>query len=289
MHDRHHIPLGTALALATALVASTAAAGVKYLGEELSPWLILWVQYGLCTLLALPWVLRRGPSSLRTSRPALMVVRSLSGWLGFACLYLALPLIPLVDASLLRSAAPLWVPLVVFLWLGQQVPRIRWLSLLGGFAGVVLILQPGNLNVSPGHLLGLTAGLGLAVSMATTRSLSLTEPAGRVLFYYFAISFLASTPMGLAYLAPVTFSQIPVLAYIGVSIFITMVLYTRAYTHAPTSVIAPLGYVAVPLSAMLDWLLWGHLPDRLAIAGAVLVIASGIAAVTLGTEQSREH
>ena len=289
MHDRHHIPLGAALALLTALVASTAAAGVKHLGQTLSPWLILWVQYGLCTLLALPWVLRRGFAALHTRRPTLMVVRSLSGWMGFACLYLALPLIPLVDASLLRSAAPLWVPLVVFLWIGEKVPPVRWLSLLGGFAGVTLILQPAGMQVSPGHLLGLMAGLGLAISMATTRTLSATEPAGRVLFYYFAISFAASTPMGIAALSPISPSEAPVLVYIGVSIFVTMVLYTRAYTHAPTSVIAPLGYVAVPLSGLLDWLLWGHLPGVAALAGALLVIASGIMAVTLGTDRSHEH
>lgn len=287
--DRHHISRGAAYALATALVASTAAAGAKYLAGDLSPWFIVWIQYGVCTLMVTPWLLRQGPSALRTARPGLHLVRSLSGWLGFTTFYLALPLVPLVDATLLRSAAPLWVPLVVFAWLGGGIPAMRWVALLGGFAGVLLILQPRGLEVNAGHLLGLTAGLSLAISMATTRALSTTEPASRVLFYYFFVSFLASTPMALFHLTLPTPVQVPILLYVGVSIFVTMVLYTRAYSHAPTSIIAPLSYAAVPLSGLMDWLFWQQLPGGLAIAGAVLVIASGVVAVRSHTGKPDEH
>lgn len=287
--SRHRPGLGISYALATSLVASTAAASAKYLSADLSPWLIVWIQYGLCTLLTLPWCLRGGWRSLVTARPGLHLTRSLGGWLGFTGYYLALPHIALADATVLRSAAPLWVPLVVFVWLQERIPAVRWIALLSGFAGVLLVLSPKGGAINPGHLLGLLAGLGLAISMATTRALSSSEPASRVLFYYFFISFLAATPMGLLHLTPVSPGQWPTLVYVGCSIFLTMVLYNRAYSLAPTSLIAPLGYVAVPCAAVIDWLLWQHLPGPGMLAGCTLIILSGIFAVTLRGQSRGDH
>lgn len=288
-HDRHHIPRGVFYGLATPLVASTATATAKFLTDDLSPWFIVWVQYGICCLIMVPWLLRQGPGALKTRHPRLHLVRSLFGWLGFTTYYLALPHIPLVDAALLRAAAPIWVPLIVFAWLRATVPASRWAALLGGFLGVMLILQPEDGMVSPGHLLGVAAGMALAGSMATTRRLSASEPAARVLFYYFFISFIASTPMALLHFRPLFLDHIPGLLYVGCSIFLTMVLYTRAYTWAPTTVVAPLSYVAVPLSGLLDWFFWQEMPNTLALAGTLVVIASGILAVTAGARQGGEH
>ncbi|MDF1821261.1 MAG: DMT family transporter [Alcanivoracaceae bacterium] len=287
--DRFHIGTGVSYALATSVVASTAAATAKLLAADLSAWLIVWVQYGLCTLVMLPWVLRQGVAALASERWRLLVVRSLAGWLGFTTYYLALPHIPLVDASLLRSAAPLWVPLLVFAWLGEHVPAIRWVALGTGFTGVCLVLRPELEGINPGHLLGLAAGLFLAASMATTRALSASEPASRVLFYYFGVSFLAASPMAIVHWQPVSPGHLPGLLYIGLSIFLTMVLYTRAYSLAPTSIIAPLSYIAVPSAAVLDWWLWGALPDAWSMAGSVLVVASGVLAFTLRGSSTGDH
>lgn len=288
-HDAHHMSRGILYGLATPLVASTATATAKLLSQDLSPWFIVWVQYGICCLIMMPWLIRHRGQALKTNYPVLHIVRSLFGWLGFTTYYLALPHIPLVDAALLRAAAPIWVPLIVFAWLRATIPAVRWMALLGGFAGVMLILQPEDGNINAGHLLGVAAGMSLAGSMATTRRLSASEPASRVLFYYFFISFVASTPMALQHFGPVAPAQIPGLLYVGLSIFLTMVLYTRAYTFAPTTVIAPLSYVAVPLSGLLDWFFWRELPNALALAGTLVVIASGVLAVTAGSRQGGEH
>lgn len=288
--DRHHIALGVFYALATSVVGSSAAAVVKHLGSaQVSTWMIVWIQYALCSAIMLPWLVREGPVALRTRFPARHLVRSLGGWLGFTCYYLAIPLIPLTDASLLRAAAPLWVPLTVWIAFRQRVPAIRWFALLVGFAGVLFILRPPVGNVATGHLLGLVAGLSLAVSMSYTRTLSASEPSARVLFYYFTLAFLASTPMALHEWQWPALVHWPALLYVGVSIYLTMVLYTRAYTLAPTSLVAPLGYIAVPLAALLDWLVWQQLPRGDVLTGSVLVIGSGILAVTLGARQRSEH
>ena len=288
--DRHHIARGVIYALATSLVASLAAAIVKWLAASgMSPWQIVWVQYGICTAMMLPWLHRHGLGGLQSLRYRQHLIRAAGGWLGFTTYYLALADIPLVDASLLRAAAPLWVPLVVWVGLGESIPAIRWLALVTGFVGVTLVLQPGETGFSTGHLIGLAAGLSLAISMAFTRALSSSEPAGRVLFYYFAFSFIASTPMALLHWSPVNLIDALALLVIGVAIYMTMVFYNRAYSYAPTTLVAPLGYIAVPTAALIDYLVWQHLPSGPVLLGSALVIVSGVMAVTLGSRQRSEH
>jgi len=289
IHDRHQIPIGVLYGLATPLVASTATATAKLLSSELSPWFIVWVQYGLCTLIMLPWLVRQGPRGLSSRHAPLLVLRSLAGWAGFSTYFLALPHIPLVEATLLRAAAPLWVPVIVWLWMSATIPASRWAGLVGGFAGVLLILRPSIDGVNIGHGLGLCAGLALATSMAATRRLSASEPAGRVLSYYFAIAFLASTPMGIAHARLPDIEQLPALLYVGLSIFLTMVLYTRAYSLAPTTVIAPLSYMAIPAAALMDWWFWQVLPRPLTLAGSLLVIGSGLVSIGLARQSRTEH
>lgn len=294
--ERHHITKGVFYSLATSLVASSAAAVVKYLAAEISPWLIVWLQYGICTLLMLPWVYHHGIQALRSERYSLHLIRSLGGWLGFTAYYLAIPLIPLVDASLLRAAAPLWVPLIVWASFAERVPALRWIALISGFIGICFIVYAdGGANTNAehaiqiGHIIGLGAGVGLAVSMAFTRALSASEPAGRVLFYYFSFAFLASTPMAIVHWSPVGVNLWMGLAYVGASIFLTMIFYTRAYTYAPTTIVAPLGYIAIPIAAIIDWVFWGHLPNGMVTVGCIIVIASGALAVTIGRKQRSEH
>lgn len=280
---------GVSLAVLTSLLASTAAAAAKLLSADYSPWLIIWVQYLICTVMMTPSLLRQGVSLIRTERLNIHIIRSLAGWLGFTCYYLALPLIPLVDAALLRSAAPLWVPAVVWIGFSEQIPLQRWIALIIGFVGVFLVLNPTYNGLSLGHLIGMGAGLSLALSMATTRSLSSSEPAARVLFYYFFISTLASTPMAMANLSNINSHDALIFLWVGVSIFFTMILYNRAFSLAPTSIIAPLSYVGVPAAACLDWLFWGHLPGAMTISGSLLVILGGILAVTLSGRTNSRH
>lgn len=287
--DRHHIALGVFYSLATSVGASSAAAVVKWLAADISPWQIVWIQYGLCTLMMLPWLYRHGLGGLRSLRYRQHLIRAIGGWLGFTTYYLAISHIPLVDASLLRAAAPLWVPLVVWVGLREKVPWVRWLALISGFVGICFVLQPGSAAFSLGHVIGLGAGLSLAVSMAFTRALSSSEPAGRVLFYYFAFSFLASTPMAIQSWTPIPVALWPALLFVGVAIFMSMVFYNRAYSYAPTTLVAPLGYVAVPMAAFIDWQFWHHIPSSSVILGSALVIGSGVLAVTLGSRQRTEH
>lgn len=280
---RHDLRRGVTYALLTTLVGSTAAAAAKFLGGRVSPYVVALAQYLVGLLILLPWLLRHGPRALATARPWLHLWRSMAGWVGFIAFYAALQHVPLVDAVLLRAAAPIWVPAILLIWLGVRLPPARWAAIGVGFAGILLIMRPGVDGVSSWHLVGMLAGIGLAASMASTRRLAATESPQAIIFYYFSIAGLATLPFAITTWQTPSLHDTLLLLFIGVSIYITMALYTAAYTWAKASVISPLNFLNVAFAGLLGWWLWDEAPGWLTFAGISLVIGGALLAIWLET------
>ena len=130
----------------------------------------------------------RWPPEPQTRRLALHLLRSISGLLAHLFFYVAIVYVPLVNANLLLSAAPLWVPLLLLVFLRQTVARALWISTLVGLIGVGLILHPHLQTLNRGAIYGLVSGILLAIAIITVRVLASTEPPARQLFYYALVS-----------------------------------------------------------------------------------------------------
>ena len=99
---------------------------------------------------------------------------------------MAVQSIPLLDSVLLSNSAPLFIPLVVYVWLKKSVKPAVWLSLLIGLGGIALIIKPGpQMFQNPASLLALAAGVLSAVALVATNKLTETEPPTRILIYNF--------------------------------------------------------------------------------------------------------
>ncbi len=274
--------LGAAFALATSMLVSLATAATKFTAAYVTIEQIVSAQYLVCVAIMLPAILRRGITALKTEHPWLHLVRGMAGWLCFYTYYLALNKIPLVDAALLRNTAPLCVPLVLFFWKGFRLPILNWLPVSIGFIGIALVLRPQGGGLSFWHLVGLGSAITLAGSIVTTRALTLTEPTSRILFYYFSFSALCSLPMAIKNWQPIPLFILPLMGGIGLSILLTMWLYTRAYTYAKARVLSPISYCGVLFTGLLGWIIWNQVPERSAVFGAVLIVFGGIGSVYLG-------
>jgi drug/metabolite transporter (DMT)-like permease len=276
------------LSLLMVTLASTAAAAAKFASTSASAAAIVTVQYAICMLLCLPTALRPGLSHLRTQRWRLHLLRGAAGVLGFYLYYAALANVPLVDALLLRQSAPLVVPLVMWAWSRERIAAAHWAPLIAGFIGVAVILRPDTGGVSAWHVAGFASALALAISMVATFHLAVTEPVARVLFYYFALSLLCVAPFGLGDLAGIRWQDWLAMLYVGVSLYYTLDLYTRAYGMAPASAIAPINYLAVVLGGLWGWLIWQQLPDLWSVLGSALVIGGGLLTIYLARDKPVE-
>ena len=269
------------ISLLMVFIASTAAVATKYASARASIEAIVTVQYLICTLLCLPITLRPGLANLATGRLGLHVFRGAVGVLGFYLFYAALEQIPMVDAVLLRQSAPLTVPLVVWLWNREQIPGRDWLPLIIGFVGVGVILRPSPEGLSWWHAGGFISALCLSVSMVATHKLATTEPSSRILLFYFLLSLACVAPFSLGDFQGLGWKTWLAMLYVGVSIYITLLLYTRAYAMAPAHAIAPINYIAVVLGGLWGWLLWQQVPDSWSLLGSLLVICGGLLSIFL--------
>ncbi len=270
------------LTLLTALLMSVVAATIKQLVPIVGVETILLVQYLTCAALMLPWVVKKGLKALKTDHIGLHIARAVSGWLCLYAYFLAIEHIPLVDAVLLRNAAPLCVPLWALLWLKIRMPAVRWIPVMIGFAGIALVLQPTSEDFKLWHLLGLGSAIAMAGSIVTTRVLALTEPTSRIMFYYFFISALFTVPLAITQEIIISLVALPFMVGIGLFTFFSMWCYTRAYQYASATIISPISYFGVVFTGLWSWLFWDQIPDSMAVMGAILVILGGIGSVLFG-------
>lgn len=234
--------------------------------------------FGLLVLLPVVW--QRGERiDLRTARPGLHLVRSLFGLAAMYCFFYALSVLPLANAVLLNFTAPLFIPFVAMLWLGERVsPRI-WFAILIGFSGVLLILRPGGGLYARGALFGLASGAFAAVAMVSLRKLSATEPALRVVVYYGVICTLVSLLPAVWSWQPVDPHLFVILAGAGVFATLGQYLLSRGYGCAPAAQIAPFTYTSVVFAAVYGWLFWRELPGWGTAGGTLLVAIAGVLAM----------
>ena len=267
---------GIALGILTALLGSIVLAASKHLSNQVNIATIVLFQYLICFIFSLPWLFRNGVSALKTDYASHHIIRGVSGCIALYAFYFVLNHIPLVDTSILRNTAPLLVPLVLWVCLQIKIPKNRWPPLIIGFFGGIVMLQPGQKGVSWWHLMGLVSGLGLAFSMVFTRILSQKEPEGLILFYYFLISLVFVIPFFIINYQPVPTSALPWLIFIGVIMYFTFGIYTKAYKYVKPSILSPTSYFAVIFAGIFEWLIWDHIPSITTLIGIVLVVSGGI-------------
>ena len=286
---RANLPKGIALIITAFFFAASYGAFSKGL-HGVSPLLILAFQYIISFLCFVPSGLRLGWQALKTERAGMQVFRSLVGSLCQLLYFLSLRSLPLLDASLLSNAAPLFIPFVVWLWCKKSISRTVALSLIIGLIGVLLVIHPGpELLHQPAALLALASGILSAVSLVTTNQLAETEPPSRTLIYNFGISALLLLPVVFGQWQPLHARQLLLIVGVGVFYALTQWFLILAYRYASASELSPFNYSVVIFSGLLGWLFFGNVPTPTAILGTVLICGGGVLSVGAGHKEGQGH
>jgi drug/metabolite transporter (DMT)-like permease len=225
-----------------------------------------------------PLLLYRGVEDLRTRVAHLHLLRGLAGLCAMYCFFYAIANMPLAEAMLLKLSAPLFIPLVALLWLGEAVPGpVRW-ALLVGFAGVALILRPDFSGLSPVAFIALLGGLFAAVAKVSVRRLSRTEPTTRIVFYFALTGTVVSfVPLLYYWQTPSPQAWLWLLA-LGLFATLGQLLLTQGLSLAPAARVGTFGFFAVIFGAFYGWLFWDEVLRWTTLAGSLLVLYAGITA-----------
>ena len=273
------LPRGALLMVTSALLFAAMGEAVKMASAHLSNTMVVFFRNALGLVALAPWLLTLGAKGLRTTAWREHFVRGLAGLASMYCYFYAIAELGLSEAILLNYSLPLFMPLIARAWLGEQVPARLWRALGLGFLGILLILRPGVGVFRPAALAALGAAVLAALAQVGVRRLTRTEPIARIVFYFALISTVVSavpvlpnwtTPEGGLWI---------VLVAMGVLATVAQLVMTQAYAHAPAAQVGPFIYSSVVFAGLMDWWLWGRLPDLAFVAGALLVCAAGMLAL----------
>jgi drug/metabolite transporter (DMT)-like permease len=221
-----------------------------------------------------------GLGSLKTRRVGAHIFRMLLGMTAMALNFLAMILLPLADATAIGFSVPIFSTMLAALVLGEPTGRWRWGAVLAGFAGVLLIIQPGGTVMPLGGASVAVAGALLTAGVTITiRRLGATERATTTVFW-FAVSSLI--PMGVLMFwfaaphDPITWAILAAMALAGGLAQLTL---TGALRLAPVALVMPMDYTSLLWAALLGMWIFAELPSHSTWLGAPLIIASGLVIV----------
>ncbi len=232
-------------------------------------------------LFILPWIflLARRDGGLHLLRINSLKGQALRGVCVICSAFLfinGLVYLPLADAIAIAFTGPLFITAMAPLVLGETVGWRRWLAVLAGFAGVLVMLRPGSDTLQWAVLLPLGAALFGGTRDLITRRISQTESTVAVLFVTTAVVLLAglaSAPFGWP---PFDVTDLPTFALSGFLVAGAHYLMIEAFRHGEAAMVAPFKYSSLIWAVLLGFLVFGDLPDVWTWTGAAIVILAGL-------------
>ena len=249
----------------------------KALTASYSPLQIMFMR----NIIALPFAILMamkmgGLSALRSSKPVTHLMRAVL-WIAATLLFFtSVKLLQLAEATALIFVAPLFITAISALFLREHVGWRRWIAVIVGFFGVVIVIRPGGSTFQPASLLPVATALLYAFLMISARWVDARESMWTLMLYLTGSSAFLSS-----FITPFFWDAIrleDLWLFVAIALFGTagMTMMTQAFRLAPAVVIAPLDYTALIWATAIGWFIWGEIPDTVTYLGAVVIISSGV-------------
>lgn len=250
----------------------------KYLGQHMDVLQVVWARYFSAFVLALLiFNPVSHPNLLKTKRPALQLVRSTLLLCSTVFNFLALRYLRLDQTITIGFATPLFVAVLAGPLLSEWIGWRRWLAILVGFSGVVLVTRPGLGGIHPAAILSVGATLSYALYLIQTRVIARYDRNETTLFYSNLVGALALLPLlPFVWTTPQSLGLGALMIGFGAFASLGHYFLIHAYRLAPASVIAPFSYSQLLLVVFVGFAVFGDLPDGWTLAGAAVVTASGL-------------
>ncbi|MQP66866.1 EamA family transporter [Niveispirillum sp. SYP-B3756] len=250
---------------------------IKYLTADFGTWQIMFFR-GFFSLIPIAVLMVRsgGLGTLRTSHLLSHVGRALIGIAAAFCFFYAYSIMPLADAYAIGFAGPLFMTALSVPVLKEKVGWRRWLAVLVGFAGVIVMLRPGQGMLTLTALVPLAAAAFYALTMLYVRVLARTESNAAITFYFVTtMSAMAAIAMIPEWRTPQGWQWL-LLIMVGVIGGVAQIAFTQAFRLTSPSLLAPFEYTAMIWAVLFGYLLFGDIPDKAIWIGGAIVVAAGL-------------
>lgn len=268
-------PIGGILWMALAALFFSVSFGlVRHISDTINSFEQTFFRQLIGLLIILPFVLREGRAGFKTHQITITIVRNVAGVAAITMSFLAVTLIPLVDALALQFTLPLFTILFAYILLRERPGAHRWLAMVFGFAGALVILRPGIIEISAGMLVALGAAASFGVSDTLCRKLAQTDSTNSIVFYSFAIHVPLALPLALVDWVTPTAADWPWLLAMGLTSFGAQYSLSKAFILAEASLVSPVLFVRLPMVALIGYIFFAQVPDLWTWVGAFIIFAA---------------
>lgn len=230
---------------------------------------------GLCLLYPLIWR-AGGFAVVRTQRLPQHLARNTIHFGAQLGWFFALTLIPIGQVVAIEFTMPIWTAILAAMFLGERITVWKLFAIVLGIVGVVMIVRPATGEINPGQLIALLAAVGFGISVAMVKSLTRTEQTVTIIFYMLAVQTTGSLlPALYVWQWPSlgTWGWGFIIAFCGTFSHYCM---ARALLYADATVVIPMDFLRVPLTALAGWMLYSERLDAFTVLGAALILAGNL-------------
>ncbi|WP_398478271.1 DMT family transporter [Tardiphaga sp.] len=218
-------------------------------------------------------LLNGGFGTMGTARPIAHLSRNLVHYASQIGWFYALTLIPLSQLVSIEFTMPIWIAIMAALFLGERMTVWKITAIVLGLIGVVVIVRPTTGEINYGQLISLASAFGFGISITLIKSLTRTDSALKIIFWMIVVQSVAGV------IPAITVWQWPSayvwfwLVVVGFCGTFSHFCMARAMLYADATVVVPMDFLRVPLSAAIGWLLYSEQLDMFTLLGAALILA----------------
>lgn len=217
-----------------------------------------------------------GIQAMKTLRLPEHVARNVVHYAAQYGWFVALTLIPLAQLVALEFTMPIWSAALAVVFLGERMNRWKVLAVVLGLAGVAVIVRPAATGLNPGQLIALAAAVGFAVSVVMVKSLTRTDTALQLSFWMLVVqTVIGLVPALLVWQWPSAqaWGWVVVVAFCGT---FSHYCFARAMQHADATVVVPMDFLRVPLTAAAGWAVYAERVDLFTALGVALILGGNL-------------
>lgn len=253
---------------------------IRYVSDVLTALDIAFYRAVVSVLVMLPVIFRgglaRGFAQLKTKRPGLMISRGVLTYFALVAWIYAVANMVLADAVALNATIPLWTVILAALVLRERVPLQRWIVIMVGFAGALVILRPGFAEITIAAIAALVSAFFYGSTSVVSKALTGTERTGAIVLYTNVTLAVVAAAPAFIWWNPPGLKELPLVIGIGVTGALAHVCITQAYRYGDASFVAPFDFVRLVLITAAGYLLFGEAVSIFVWIGAALVIGSTV-------------
>jgi drug/metabolite transporter (DMT)-like permease len=260
---------------------------VKSLGGRFHPIEISFFRYSCGLIFLMPVFFCMGIANLKTERLPLHLLRMGLAFVAQLGIFITVIHLPLADATAFMFSKPLFTTVVAVFMLREVVSGRRWGATLIGFIGVLVLVRPGSEAINPIALVAVASAMTFAVANVLIRKMSVTEPTGRILFYYHIggvilfggpAAYVWTMPIGLEWLLLISIGG---LTTIGIFCFM------RAFTVGEANAVGPAENLRLIYATVFGFVLFSEIPSVWTVVGAAIIVASTVYIARVEAQRGR--